>query len=94
MHKDGALYVRHAQVNLQLGRWADARTSLNLAFEKGNLADEGQAHILYGIAAANDKEWKASIKAFQRAKKYDGTRVVAGKWIQYVERERARLSGG
>jgi tetratricopeptide (TPR) repeat protein len=94
LHKDGALYVRHAQVNLQLGRWADARTSLNLAFEKGNLADEGQAHILYGIAAANDKEWKASIKAFQRAKKYDGTRVVAGKWIQYVERERVRLSGG
>lgn len=94
LHKDGVLYVRHAQVNLQLGRWADARTSLNLAFEKGDLVDEGQAHILYGIAAANDKEWKASIKAFERAKKFDGTRIVAGKWISYVERERARLGGG
>jgi tetratricopeptide (TPR) repeat protein len=93
MHKDGSLYVRHAQVNLQLGRWADARSSLNLAFEKGDLVDEGQAHLLFGIAAANDKKWSASIAAFKRAQKYDGTREVAGKWIAYVEREKARLGG-
>jgi tetratricopeptide (TPR) repeat protein len=94
LHENGALFVRHAQVNLQLGRWADARTSLNLAFEKGGLVDEGQAHILFGIAAANDKEWKAAIAAFLRARKFDGTRDVAGKWISYVERERARLGEG
>jgi len=94
LHKDGALYVRLAQVNLQLGRWGDARSSLNLAFEKGDLSDEGQAHILFGIAAANDKKWNASIAAFKRAERFEGTRVVAGKWIQYVEREQARLGGG
>jgi tetratricopeptide (TPR) repeat protein len=93
LHKDGSLYVRHAQVNLQLGRWAEARSSLNLAFEKGDLSDEGQAHILFGIAAASDKKWSASIAAFKRAQKYDGTREVAGKWISYVEREKARLGG-
>jgi tetratricopeptide (TPR) repeat protein len=93
LHKDGTLYVRLAQVNLQLGRWGDARSSLNLAFEKGDLTDEGQAHILFGIAAANDKKWNASIAAFKRAERFDGTRVVAGKWIAYVEREQARLGG-
>lgn len=93
MHEDGSLYVRHAQVNLQLGRWTDARTSLNLAFEKGGLPDEGQAHILFGIAAANDKEWSASVAAFKRAQKFDGTRTVAGKWIEYVTREKVRLGG-
>ncbi len=93
LHDDGTLYVRQAQVNLQLGRWAGARTALNLAFEKGGLSDEGQAHILFGIAAANDKQWKTSISAFSRAKKFEGTRVVAGKWIEYIERERARLGG-
>ena len=93
LHKDGTLYVRLAQVNLQLGRWGDARSSLNLAFEKGDLSDEGQAHILFGIAAANDKKWNASIAAFKRAERFDGTRVVAGKWIAYVQREQARLGG-
>lgn len=93
LHKDGSLYVRMAQVNLQLGRWADARSALNLAFEKGDLSDEGQAHILFGIAAANDKKWNVSVAAFKRAARYEGTRVVAGKWIAYVEREKARLGG-
>ena len=93
LHKNGSLYVRLAQVNLQLGRWGDARSSLNLAFEKGDLSDEGQAHILFGIAAANDKKWNASVAAFKRAQKFDGTRVVAGKWIAYVQREQARLGG-
>jgi len=94
LHEDGSLYVRLAQVNLQLGRWGDARDSLHLAFEKGDLSDEGQAHILFGIAAANDKKWSASIAAFGRAEKFDGTRDVASKWIKYVEREKRRLSGG
>ena len=93
LHKNGSLYVRLAQVNLQLGRWGDARSSLNLAFEKGDLSDEGQAHILFGIAAANDKKWNASVAAFKRAQKFDGTRIVAGKWIAYVQREQARLGG-
>jgi tetratricopeptide (TPR) repeat protein len=94
LHKDGSLYVRLAQVNLQLGRWSDARTSLNLAFEKGDLSDEGQAHILFGIAAANDKKWKASIAAFRRAEQFENKSGVAGKWISYVEREKLRLGGG
>ncbi len=93
LHKDGSLYVRQAQVNLQLGRWADARSSLNLAFEKGDLVDEGQAHILFGIAAANDKKWNTAVSAFGRAGKFEGTRTVAGKWIAYVKREQVRLSG-
>ncbi len=91
LHDDGSLYVRHAQVNLQLGRWEEARNSLNLAFEKGDLADEGQAHILFGIAAANDKKWSAASGAFRRAQNFKGTREVAGKWLDYVEREKARL---
>jgi tetratricopeptide (TPR) repeat protein len=93
MHDNGSLFVRLAQVNLQLGRWADARASLNQAFEKGNLPDEGQAHVLYGIAAANDKKWSAAIDSFKRAEGFEGTREVAKKWIEFVDREKARLGG-
>ena len=91
MNEDGALYVRLAQVNLQLGRWGDARGALDNAFEKGDLNDEGQAHILYGIAAFNDKKWKTATRAFGRAERYAGTAETAGKWKAYVEREKARL---
>jgi len=91
---DGSLFVRVAQVNLQLGRWEGARRALNRAFDKGGVADEGQAHILFGIASANDKKWSSAISAFGRAGNYPGTREVAGKWINYVEREKIRLGGG
>ncbi len=88
---DGSLYVRLAQVNLQLGRWGDARSSLTQAFEKGDLNDEGQAHILFGIAASNDKKWRAAERAFTRAQGFEGTAEVAGKWKAYIGREKARL---
>lgn len=91
MNDDGSLYVRLAQVNLQLGRWGDARGALDSAFEKGDLTDEGQAHILYGIAAFNDKKWNSATRAFTRAERFEGTAETAGKWKAYVEREKARL---
>ncbi|MGB0617972.1 MAG: tetratricopeptide repeat protein [Myxococcota bacterium] len=91
MQEDGALYVRLAQVNLQLGRWGDARGALDSAFDKGDLNDEGQAHILYGIAAFNDKKWNTATRAFTRAERFDGTAETAGKWKAYVDREKARL---
>lgn len=88
---DGSLFVRLAQVNLQLGEWAGARTALNRAFDKGDLGDEGQAHILFGIAAANDKKWNTAMSAFKRAERFDGTAETARKWQSYIEREKARL---
>jgi tetratricopeptide (TPR) repeat protein len=96
LSEDGSLYMRLAQVNLQLGNWAGARRALNQAFEKGGLADECQGHILFGIAAANDKKWGTAINAFHRAagSRCENTAGVATKWIQYVEREKARLGEG
>ncbi len=88
---DGSLFVRLAQVNLQLGEWAGARDALNRAFDKGGLTDEGQAHILFGIAAANDKKWNMALSAFKRAERFDGTAETARKWQAYIEREKARL---
>jgi tetratricopeptide (TPR) repeat protein len=91
LNDTGSLFVRLAQVNLQLGRWEDARSSLDQAFDKGELNDEGQAHVLYGIAAFNDRKWVTATRAFNRAQRFDGTEEVAGKWKAYVEREKARL---
>ena len=91
LHKDGSLFVRQAQVNLQIGDWEAARSSLSRAFDKGGLADEGQANILFGIAAANDKKWAEALNAFGRAQNFEGTRTVAAKWMDYVAREKARL---
>ena len=91
MKDNGDLFVRVAQVNLQLGRWGDARNALDQAFRKGGLGDEGQAHILYGIAASNDKKWGTATGAFSRARNFKGTRATAEKWLQFVEREKIRL---
>jgi tetratricopeptide (TPR) repeat protein len=90
--EDGSLWVRHAQVHLQLGQWSDARDSLNRAFQKGKISDEGQAHVLYGIAAANDKQWDLAQKSFERAGRFPGTVDVSVKWLGYVERERLRFA--
>jgi tetratricopeptide (TPR) repeat protein len=91
LDEDGALYVRLAQVNLQIGDWAAARSALDKAFDKGGLADEGQAHVLYGIAAFNDRKWNIAERAFTRAAKFDGTTETAEKWKSYLEREKVRL---
>jgi tetratricopeptide (TPR) repeat protein len=89
---NGSMWVRHAQVNLQLGNWSDARDSLTKAFQKGNVPDEGQAHILFGIAAANDKLWDTAITSFKRASNYPGTADVSTKWMAFVEREKMRFA--
>ena len=91
MHDDGSLYMRLAQVNIQLLRWSDAQKAISRAFEKGDLSDEGQAHLLFGIAAANDRKWETAMAAFDRAEKFEGTAVTAGKWKQHVAREKARF---
>ena len=90
--EDGSMWVRHAQVYLQLGNWAEARNSLNRAFQKGNIPDEGQAHVLFGIAAANDKQWDTATSSFKRAANYPGTADVATKWMGFVEREKMRFA--
>lgn len=92
LSEDGAMWVRHAQVHLQLGNWSGARESLNRAFQKGKIADEGQAHILFGIAAANDKQWDAAMGSFKRAANFPGTADVATKWMAFVDREMFRLA--
>lgn len=89
---DGGMWVRHAQVNLQLGNWSAARDSLTKAFQKGKVPDEGQAHILFGIAAANDKLWDTAITSFKRASNYPGTADVSMKWMAFVEREKMRFA--
>jgi hypothetical protein len=91
LNDDGSLFIRLAQVNIQLMRWGDARDSINRAFDKGSLTDEGQAHLLFGIAAANDREWAQASAAFDRAAKHEGTAVTAIKWKQHVQREKARF---
>lgn len=90
--EDGSMWVRHAQVNLQLGRWKDAQDSLNRAFQKGKVPDEGQAHILFGIAAANEKQWDAATASFKRAGNFPGTADVAVKWMAFVDREKFRFA--
>lgn len=89
---NGSMWVRHAQVNLQLGNWSAARDSLTKAFQKGNIPDEGQAHILFGIAAANDKLWDTATTSFKRASNYAGTADVSAKWMAFVEREKMRFA--
>jgi tetratricopeptide (TPR) repeat protein len=92
--EDGNLYVRLAQVYLEVEDWTSARKALDQAIAKGGLKNPGNAHLLRGISNFNDDRLDSARKAFNDALADEDTAENARKWIEVVdraERERAQL---
>jgi tetratricopeptide (TPR) repeat protein len=89
MAEDGDLYIRLAQVHLEIENWRDARAALESAIEKGGLRQEGSAHLLLGISNFNEKRFKSARSAFNVALKDENTAESARKWLEHVDRATA-----
>ncbi|MCS5635304.1 MAG: tetratricopeptide repeat protein [Myxococcota bacterium] len=86
LSENGDLYVRLAQVHLEVENWKKARKALEAAIEKGDLRDEGTAHLLLGISNFNEKRFLSARSAFQTAAEEEKTSDSATKWLKHVNR--------
>ena len=86
LSEDGDLYIRLAQVHLEVENWKKARRALEAAIEKGGLRDEGTAHLLLGISNFNEERFLSARTAFLTAAEEEKTADSAGKWLKHVNR--------
>ncbi len=83
----GDLYVRLAQVHLQVERWPAAQQALEKAVQKGELDDAGRAQLLLGITQFNQKRYQSARAAFGRAAKDENLAASANQWIEHTDRQ-------
>lgn len=86
---DGELFVRAAQLEMSLADWEGAMAAARKAIEKGGLDSKktGQAWLLLGTAAAEQKNFDVAINAFGKARGYPETRQTATQWLSFVQTE-------
>jgi tetratricopeptide (TPR) repeat protein len=85
MAGNGELYVRLGQVQVQREEWEAAVAALQDGIDKGGLKDEGQAHILMGIALFNQKKLADARTWFQRATRSEKHRDLASDYIKLID---------
>ncbi len=85
---DGNVFVRLAQIHIDREEWGDARDTLNLAIQKGNLRTPGHASLLLGIASANEERWGEAERAFTAAQADDKTEKAAVYWLKHLASRR------
>jgi tetratricopeptide (TPR) repeat protein len=86
---DGELFIRLAQVYLEVANWPEARKAINKALAKGDLKDTANAHLLLGIVHLNEKHFDSAQSSFEVALKSETTRFSAQQWLEHVDRQRA-----
>ena len=84
--EDGDLYVRLAQVHLEIEDWRKARKALESAIEKGGLRDRGSAQLLLGVSNYNEERFKSARIAFLAAAEEEKSADSARKWLKHVNR--------
>ena len=87
--KEGQLYLRLAQLQIDQEEWKPAMESLDKAIEKGGLSDEGAAYFLLGIAAASDSQWDEAREAFDAAAEFEDREKSALEWLVHIDQEEA-----
>ena len=87
LSEGGKLYVRLGQVHMQREEWSEASEMLELALEKGELEQLGNAELLLGICYYNDERPSRARSYFVRARQHDSTRVEAERWITHLATE-------
>lgn len=91
--KDGELYVRLAQLELENERWVKAVEAGKKAVSKGGLKSPGKAHLLIGIAEARRGRTAAAKQAFAKASKSPNTARSAQGWLKYLSSVGAEAQG-
>ena len=81
--KDGELYMRLAQLELEREKFKDAIEASKQALKKG-VKQPGQVHMLVGIAEHRLGNDGKAIKAFERAAKDQSAKRAAQNWIKFI----------
>ncbi len=85
--KNGDLFVRLAQVHMEMEQWAKAGAALRDGLKKGSLTDPGNTYLLLGIAAIREKKTAAAKQAFADAAKHANTRKAAEQWLKILAKK-------
>lgn len=86
----GDLYMRMAQIQMDLNRWQEAADLATRAIKKGDLSKPGMARVIKGLSLYNQNKLTAAGKAFSSAQSFPETKAVATKWLDYVKKEQHR----
>ena len=86
----GELYLRLAQSQLNLGRYADAAASLETALARGGIERPDQARIMLGLAWFELDRLAEAREAFVAAAADERSRKTAQQWLDFIASERAR----
>jgi len=87
LSENGDLYVRLAQVHLQVERWREAQNALEQAVKKGELKDPYRAQLLLGITHFELKRYTSARAAFARASRDENLSASAAQWIEHTDRQ-------
>ncbi|MEJ2514301.1 MAG: tetratricopeptide repeat protein [Gammaproteobacteria bacterium] len=87
---DPGLTLRMAQLQLELGDYAEAAETALEAAGSEELEDAGRAWVVRGLALYNLERFAPAEEAFRQAAAYEDTRELARKWVGFVQREQDR----
>lgn len=87
---DGDLYLRLAQVQIEIDDHAAAVKAIQAALKKGDLDRPDQASMLLGTSYFNLDRLQDAINAFRAAAKDKRSRKQANTWIEYLRKEMKR----
>lgn len=83
--ESGDLYVRLAQVYVQLEDWGKAGDALESAIDKGKLANQANAELLLGIAYYSENRPDKARPWFERASADEQLRAQAEGWLKQLD---------
>ena len=84
----GDLDAQLGQIYLNLEQWDDAIASIQVALEKGDLSNQGTAHLVLGMAYYNKRRFVEALNELAEAEKHSSSRGMAQQWKRYVEGEK------
>jgi tetratricopeptide (TPR) repeat protein len=87
LSKEGDLYIRLAQANINLENWGAAAAAVREGLRLGGLKRPDTANIMLGMALFNEKRLEQARRAFERAQGDNRSRRTATQWIAYVDSE-------
>ena len=83
--RNGDLYVRLGEVQVQRSDWGGASDALNKGIKKGGLKDAGNAQLMLGIALYNQKKLTEAEQWFEKAKSSEKSRKTAEGYLQLIQ---------
>lgn len=90
LDEDGDLYIRLANVYLNLGRFTDCVDAAKAGFLKGGIKNPDYANISLGMCLFNIQEYAAAIKVFRVASATPRSGRTANQWIAVIKSELQR----